>query len=451
MLFILVTVPSLRADPVHCVSAPTRACTFDLAVEVAEQYAPGDWARGMRRVAVLQESVGFEERAETLADFIAAVPQRLPDPGDIVGAFLHLSAASLRNGLPKAPRTAEAMAHLLLDQAERLEGPARDSAVRTAAGYFAFSPERDRIVEMTRSAAPYLRPRIVFAATRGLSACGQTAMLPELFELIVDRRTRDDAKGLAADLLALNDDFDNAERLIATIESSRERRNAWVSVMVSRNENQQFDEVRRIARYIEKTWLLDGFHGLRSTLELTHARLGDRTKLLTLLQGRGADSIGLDPDYLAALAAMINGDPGPVLAYQEWIEAQDVPSYRVPDNKDIVRDHLGSAQTDLTPFLAYFAKSHPNDRSARDIYDRVLFLGAKQAELGDLEGARMTFMGADFVRETHMGDEAPWPTNGYWLALERLMLERGMVKEAVASAYRLGDAVALAELAVLME
>ena len=282
-----------------------------------------------------------------------------------------------------------------------MEGTARDGAIRTAAAYFAYSAQWHRTVEMTRSAAAYLRPKIVFAATRGLNATGHTATLPDLFEEIVDRKERDNTKRLAVELLAMNGDFEHAEDLIASIDAWQKRHNAWAAVMEIRYERQHFDAVRAIARELEESYPMDGVHGARPTLETIYARLGDGAKLNALLAGRGTDSIGLDPDYLRALARMINGDTGPILAYQEWIEAADVPSYRVPGNKDIVRDYLGSGQTDLAPFLAYFAKAHPNDRSGRDIYDRVLFIGAKQAELGDLEAARMTFMGAEFIRETH--------------------------------------------------
>lgn len=452
MVLALFSTTALRADPDACLTAPTRTCVFDLAIEVAEDQAPPHWVRAMAKIAILQESVGFPQSADTLATLIADMPERLPDPRDRVLAFYYLPAAPLRDGLPKAPRAAAAIASLLLDQAERSEGPARDGAIRTAAACFAYSADWRRTVEMTRSAAPYLRPKIVFAATRGLHATGNTAMLPELFELIVDRTERDNTKGMAVAVLASNGHFESAEELIPSIDAWPERRTAWITVMETRYEHQHFDAVRAIARGLEESFPMDGLHGVRSTLETIYARLGDEAKLDALIAGRATDSIGLDPDYLRALARMVNGDIGPILAYQEWIEAQDVPSYKVPDNKDIVEDYLGTGQTDLTPFLAYFAKAHPNDRSGRDVYDRVLFIGAKQAEQGDLEGAQTTFMGAEFIRETHMdeGEALDWG-GSYVLALERLLVARGRTAEAVASAYGRRDSGALAVLATLIE
>ena len=98
MILALFATTAVRADPEACLIAPTRACVFDLAIDVAENDPPGAWARGMWRIAVLQESVGFEKSADKLAAFVAAVPVRLSDPRDIVLAFYYLPAAPLRDG-----------------------------------------------------------------------------------------------------------------------------------------------------------------------------------------------------------------------------------------------------------------------------------------------------------------------------------------------------------------
>lgn len=428
---------ALGSNPDQCLREPSQDCVFDLAISAAETESNYRfWMLNVLKVAVLQEGLGSPQSSETLDYFFKELPNRSQDLSGISGMLKVGLEYRLWPWLPDAPIGSGRLADYLLATLPALDKKFRNYAENSAVGYLLFAGRNEQVSSLLSRANPDRLLERNLSIARGLVVLNKDEELINLIESIDGEKNRDILRYEQSRFLRHHKDFQRAEWLAKLISSDRTRAEAIAWIASDLAKEGQIDEAMRLVKLLRDN-NLDRFRFVASYFATIYALQGNQRQVELLLWSAGGArpdnskaARGFNPK-IQAIADTVNGQTSKALLYLQKHEAEgSYPSVL----RCLAEAYIISGNDDLSLFFDHLPDQH--------LSPGLRVLGAFQAELGDIAGARETF-----ERERDLVVEDNANTDNRLIAFEDLLVERGFVREAVGIAYKRQDSWALSNIA----
>lgn len=437
LLLLLNSAPTLRANPADCLTAPTQACVFQLAIDVAETKTNlNSLASSIMMVAIAQEKLGSDQSQKTTAHLLSVLHAREANP-KVIARVLVYRTAYFRNDLKDAPVLSRQIAAELLKLGPQLDGDSNWVTI-AATKYYGHAGALDQIHQQIDAADEGLRYKIIEAAARGLLRSRDIAKATDIINLIPDEKFR--AK-LETTLMAISvdvGDFARAKTIAAAMTDEDDRAYAYGFIAKYLAKLGRLDEALALATRLEQQGLIEDQPQAASFLTEVYARIGDQARVHELqkhvVKARNFISPQKGQDEVRALAALLAGKPG--MLFKQLENADYALEFSVILS-NAATAYLNSGKTDLDPFFKHISGEY--------FAYGLNTLGRIQAENGYLVGATVTFRR---LQDLGTGSLGVYDAR---FALARLLAERGMVNEAIRLSYENQDAIRLSEFAVMIK
>jgi len=425
-----------NADPSACLAAPTQGCLFDLAFEQAEaEESIARRAQSFFMIAILQESVGLDGYADTMARLPAALADAEAEPirngNDLAWALILLQVCA--DKLALAPQT-EQLIHDFVRPRITLSG-GNQSVGRTLTYVAALRGDTDEIAAQITSAQPEDRHSVARAAARGYISLGDFQSAFDLLIQVPTTAFETELNRLITDHLILEGELATAEEMALLFEDAQDRRLYLAQTALAHAKAGDFSAALRLRYNPMLGELSTADWPLVMALAEVHARAGQEVQtaeilaLLNLPFGSNSTS-----DRLYVTAALVSGNFAHLQRLMETAEHIDGKGYFLLDPINAFRV---AGHTDFDPFLDVLSPSQ--------LVEALHAIGHDQVQMGDTDAALATLAR---IRALPAVPDQHFDMRGF---LARLLADEGRISEAANLVQEYGYAVLTADVATGIE